>query len=647
MRTKTSVLVVAGLASLVAGARAADQSGPVGNVLFPVGDKVHGYLRGGETHAMQVHLAKGDVYSSTYSAKGVNDLLLMHVAVIDPAGRDVSMDARVKHFGLGKRVTVGPFRAAKSGTYSVLVSGQGLWEGAYSGKSKLHGARRSTMELPTNGSTVDVAVAAGSSIRVRSKGKVTSLVLAMPQEAAQTFGAADPILGSMLASRGLPTSESGTFRLGAVAGQSVKVEVTKPKWKSSLVVVKALPDDPTRQASFQWILDWVNEATIAPTTTPTPLATDPPVLSAPASGYGGLTSGTGAPVPVDSPVSHGATATLFVGGALDAAGAFPLHVHPVDPVTGAVAVPPATTPPETTPPETTPPVTTPPATTPPAPPVFGSEDLKDVPRTVSGSGYYMVGVPTMSCSQLVGRSQMFSLYSGIYTSGMRDTPWTRSTVSKYPASIVNALAPMQSLSGAYYYSAAGTKTITENADQQRGDQSDPFVRRTFQISQSVSHQVPVPIGTITTTARYFVDDHQVDSLLAGKGEYTIKWDVSAAGSEGAPWKVEGAWTLTMHLPDLSIKGTKASAMACILSGKETFTSGSLTETVSTDALTLHPMNYYYDVTGSLTNKLSDPAAGLTQTLTRSFLPSTFPWANNTLDRYKPVETKMTDRKSVV
>src|SRR6185436_14094336 len=80
--TSSLALVVAGAALFVTGVRAADTiDGPHGSIVFAAGDRVHGYLRAGETHLLDVHLAKGDVYRFSVAADRPRDRLLMQLTL--------------------------------------------------------------------------------------------------------------------------------------------------------------------------------------------------------------------------------------------------------------------------------------------------------------------------------------------------------------------------------------------------------------------------------------------------------------------------------------------------------------------------------------------------------------------------------------
>jgi len=109
---------------------------------------------------LEVHLAKGDVYSFSVAAKGPNNLLVMNLTLRDPSGHEMNTDAHVKHLAGGKRITVGPFRAAASGTYTIELLGDSSREGDYYGKSKLVGSRKTRFTLPSDGTVVYVPVAA-------------------------------------------------------------------------------------------------------------------------------------------------------------------------------------------------------------------------------------------------------------------------------------------------------------------------------------------------------------------------------------------------------------------------------------------------------------------------------------------------------
>src|SRR6185295_10480412 len=98
--------------------------------------------------------------------------------------------------------------------------------------------------------------------------------------------------------KGVASAETGRYEFGAKG--SVRLEVTKPAWKSKTVFVPRLPDDPTRLAQFDFALGWnPRQAAVQPVETPQPVA--PPAI--------------GGPVAIDvRDTSSRTTSTLFVGG---------------------------------------------------------------------------------------------------------------------------------------------------------------------------------------------------------------------------------------------------------------------------------------------------------------------------------------------
>jgi hypothetical protein len=96
--TTKAAFVAAGSLGAAAGGRADDAPDATqASIVFAAGDRVHGHLRGGETHVLQVPLAKGDVYSFSVAVAKADLHLLLHLSFVDPTGREINAPAHVVH----------------------------------------------------------------------------------------------------------------------------------------------------------------------------------------------------------------------------------------------------------------------------------------------------------------------------------------------------------------------------------------------------------------------------------------------------------------------------------------------------------------------------------------------------------------------
>src|SRR5205814_1079765 len=160
------------------------------------------------------------------------------------------------------------------------------------------------VRLPADGTSVPVEVSAGSTMRLVAKGGLSSVDLSTPNAEPTTIVAGDALAAS-LRTKGVASAETGTYGFGAKG--SVQLEVIKPRWKAKTVFVPRLPDDPTRLAQFDFALGW------NPRQAPMEIQPSEPI-SRPA---------LASPVAIDvRDTSSRTTATLFVGGAVSAAGTF-------------------------------------------------------------------------------------------------------------------------------------------------------------------------------------------------------------------------------------------------------------------------------------------------------------------------------------
>jgi len=578
-RTTTFSLVIAGAALAGSGAvRAQDAAQATatttrGSIVLPVGDKVHGFLRGGETHALLVHLARGDVYSFSVDAHKRGDPLLLHLTFVDPTGREINGDARVVHSADGRKAVVGPYRAPRSGTYSLELSAGSWFSGDYWGTSTVRGARRTIVRLPGNGRTVDVDVAAGSTIRLRS-GALTKFTMATPNAPAAAVDGTDPLVAS-LRGRGLAGAETGTYSFGATGARGATIEIVKPTWKATLVEVPKLPDDPTRLAQFDWMNEWKIPHV--------PPAMDDVVA----------TPTIGAPVAVGASPT---TATAFLGAGIDAANA------------GYVLNPSTYVPPPQGPadPAITPPAD--PATLPPEAPPDSSDP------TPFGTPTRMTGYPIMplgQCSALIGKSGFFAGTAGEPV--WRDAPWTRSP-GMYPQAIADAVLPIGDV-------------LSEAGAPEYGDDSDPYVRVASHVTLQPRDVFAIVEGTITVTARCYVDGHQVRGVLATGGDAVVRWTVSGSGTiTDVPFKIDGDWSVTTHLLPLGRDAngnvrpvSLGRGQQCVVEGSETLRVGTVSQTLEVRGFTFNPASdFMYDPLGTVRVVLSAPDQGIWQSFERTF-----------------------------
>lgn len=411
---------LAALACATAAFAGDEADGPRGTKLVPAGDNVHGHLRGGETHVLQVHLAAGDVYSFRVVARGS---LVMHMSLRDPQGSEINSDAHVVHHERRRRITVGPFRAATSGTYSIELSGQSWFEGDYYGASRVRGARRFEYSLPTDGSVVTVPVAAGSSLHVKSSKPLPGLLTALPGESPVTLPGSDSFVRGLERNR-VSTSETGDFQFGAPGFDgTATLEVMKPRWKRAVVEVPTLPDDPSRLERFDWIFDWSRHSELPQTWIDTP-----PITT------------EGVPTAVPTSVRDDGATTLFVGSMVSAVEAgMPDHLHPPELV----------------------------------PPTDGDDPPAPTPGTVPVA--FVLNDPRVPVS-LCARSSSMSLLMAPSDAqfGWRDGPWVKSRFQDAGADPLSArLLPFD----------IGTR----NAGSMPGGGDDPWVRYTADLFDGEDH----------------------------------------------------------------------------------------------------------------------------------------------------------------
>ncbi len=603
---RTCAALAAGAALTAAGAvhaqdaqssAATDGSTTRGSVLLPVGDKVHGHLRGGETHALQVHLAKGDVYSFSVTSQKRGDALLMHLTMLDPSGNEVNSDARVDHIAYGKRVTVGPYVAPASGTYVMELSAQSWFEGDYWGTSSVRGGRTTIVRLPGSGKLVSVDVAAGSTIRLRP-GSITSFVMATPNGQPNSV-ASDAALVKSLRAGGLASGETGTYEFGATGVRGpAAVLVTKPQWTAATVDLPPLPGDPTGAGQF----DFVNKAWKAIAPQPqTAVAAQNMAQPAP------TTTAVGAPVPVSATASStdtsaAATVSLFLGADVAAVGDIASHLHVAmpsdtsDPGTATPTQDPSALPfdasraqpadASSAPPDTTSGSATPadaPARTVILVPQFTSElgTQQPVPHTPAGTSPTAAGtpvwpgtfplIPSVDCDKWVCGPMLL-------VDEWRDAPWAW-VPRLYPGSVSGFVMPReQSFRTGSFGPALGWDA-----------------------------------GAIVIARRYFVDGHAVDGLLATGGESSIQWTCSGtlAGSGfTGQWTIDGEWTMEMHAGGL--------VRSCSLRGSERATCGGVNESLVIENLDVDRTSGSFYPVGTIKNVLEAPAAGISQTVVHTF-----------------------------
>jgi len=620
MRKTTAIALagaaLAGSAAVHAQDAAPQERGAYGSMVLAVGDRVHGFLRGGETHALEVHLAKGDAYSFSVTSNKRGDQLLIHLTLRDPNGNEINSDARVVHYAYGKRVAVGPYVAPVTGTYVIELTGQSWFTGDYWGTSRRAGPRKTVVRLPIDGAPVAIDVAAGATLQLRAKGRVSSLDMALPDEPLDRFAADDSLVASLRAG-GLASSATGTYQFAATnVHGGASIEVTRPRWRPIVVEFQALPADATSAAPVQWVNGWRSLIT--------PLPVQPPVV--------------GRPIAVDAPSAAGAATTLFVGAGVDTAiGTLASHIDETaeapPPSSGSAATP------------TDPP--TPPAAPidPPAQVVDPTPQFAPVPYVAPPPPPHITpvvptvpDVPTVQPSSFVDGSTFAGL---VVPAGRRFTTvtplvsvWCISGESVFAATTTWRSwrwAPWGAVSSKAVPLLPPTIVLRQDQSQRRtsGDPSDPFVTRVFDVlvSSAYFYSADAPkLGSITTTTRYLVDDHAVATLVGTKGDFAVSWTISGSGAIGdVPWTLDGAWTNHSHIVDprriLSDDAGYVLNAAFAIDGKETYAAGGVVETASSSGVTGSLAgNALYDLRGEFRNTLSIPAYGVYQSVVRDVLP---------------------------
>jgi hypothetical protein len=251
---------------------------------------------------------------------------------------------------------------------------------------------------------------------------------------------------------------------------------------------------------------------------------------------------------------------------------------------------------------------------------------------------------------------MFFGVSTVNTS-LRLMPWTHAATGAwaqwgvhYPDVVTSALLPL-----AFVGAGQSITTMTNPISSENGDDADPYFAQTFKLA--VGGATPVD-GTFVTTTRYYVDGHQVASLLATGGDTSITWTVEGSGTvNGTPWTLSGSWTILMH-PVSDVKsihlfhGYTDGITSCLISGEERCVAGGVEESIEMPEMSLVPQvfslayyyppgasTYYYDPIGVVRNTLKATDIGLSQTIERSLPPATL--LPNIIDRYKHADVKTT------
>src|SRR5205085_1224376 len=119
------------------------------------------------------------------------------------------------------------------------------------------------------------------------------------------------------------------------------------------------------------------------------------------------------------------------------------------------------------------------------------------------------------------------------------------------------------------------------------------------------------------TIRYYIDGHQVSSLIAASGgDSTIQWTVVGSGRMGGrEFTIDGAWTLQNHGWETwpGPVGPAGKFSQCALSGEEHYRVGTLHEAIVMPRLMLDQSFLNTDLVGTVQNVLSAPDAGIWQT----------------------------------
>lgn len=258
--TIRSFALVVGVAFLAGSIRAAQ--GAEGSVPLVPGDTMTGtLLRCYDRHVAEVELLRGEVFTfSVRSARVRNETIL--VRVLDPQGFPSNVQANVRV--VGGSITAGPFKVARSGTWRFEVSTPVAHGAVYEATSKIRRTRGASARLGGARRGAVLAVAAGSTIRVRGT-NLPAIALRRPGDThADVLAPGSAAMEALLAG-GLAAPRSGTYELGLAAGGGrARIVVTPPRRADAEVV--AFPDlqgEETSVASWQGAAGWVLDRTRA------------------------------------------------------------------------------------------------------------------------------------------------------------------------------------------------------------------------------------------------------------------------------------------------------------------------------------------------------------------------------------------------
>jgi hypothetical protein len=297
-----STKTVAGLLLAVAAAGAFASEG---SIQVRPGDVVGGTLvRCGDRQTFETELVQGEKLSVGVALADVTAAPELRIETAD--GTDVTDAARV--VSSAGVISAGPFRVPESGIYRVSLTSSAAHEVVYTAWTRVARRRAQTVRVPTNGRTVSVLAAAGSTLTVAARrGAAPSLVVGFPGEAPRELAAGDPLLAA-LEGGGLSAPCAGTYTFAASDGAAARVRVVPPATAAPRnVPFPALPDDGT--SAWYPATGWVAAPDAAPAAQDPPAAPPPPVASAPS-----LEDLVATPAPVPS-VTDALSATTVLGPA--------------------------------------------------------------------------------------------------------------------------------------------------------------------------------------------------------------------------------------------------------------------------------------------------------------------------------------------
>jgi hypothetical protein len=554
-RSASFVLVVGGAVLAAAAAATAGE----GAATLAAGDGVRGTLSEGDTQVFKVDLAKGDAWSFVVT-RAAQSRMLMHVAFLDPDGREIAAAARLRYRLAGARVTLGPYRAATSGVYVVQLTADAR-DGAYEATSTVRVPRRRTYHLTARNQTAVVDARRGAVLSLKSVSRTPHVGVAYPG----TGNIPSPPDAATLASLrggGLSVGESGVYRFATQASAQIDVVlVNPPRSAPRTLFLPPLPQDGGDLGDqWYWNEGW------------RPSTSDAPPLAAAIV----ATIGQGKP--------------LELGG-LDVVPP-PADVTPADPAPTPVVEPEPQLPPDV------------------------AADLDGVvldPR---------VSDPRWSAWNYDGMGRGFLLFYA-YDAGLRNGAgfassrwfWGGSGIDQPKAPRGGGLPPFGvpepwQLSSKFQAtsSPSGPVYVLTLVDDV-GPVTGRYVMRALFFLDGRVAPAPIP-----GSAR--IDDFEIRWTDEGAGEA-----FGEAWTQKGEWRVRGRSQLprsaAAYTPETSYLFTDSE----VLDGAETYFCGDIAATSSSQAFTAYQMEcapYSYD--GAVTSSVASPSLGLDESVTRAFDP---------------------------